>query len=177
MKLIIFKKGNYNYRVSTTALTMSLTCLILSIYAFTILTDVYPGSWFLILVARLTADSFKKPSGIGGKLWNIMFWYKSYSSLIFLVKKKLPNHETGRMIHTYLYVLVFRLINEVVYKVTKVVKTPQKTQRNPNQYFCQHDFYDLDCISMYSARLVYSWEKVYSCSSEIEFQRCFIYSA
>ena len=71
------------------------------------------------------------------------------------IKKKLQNYETGTMIHTYLYLLVFRLINERVYKVTKVVKTPQKTQRKPNQYFCQHDFCDSDCISMYSARLIY----------------------
>ena len=65
------------------------------------------------------------------------------------IKRKLPDHEEGTMIQTYPYLLVFRLINEVVYEVTKVVKTPQKTQRKPNQHFCQHDFYDLNCISKY----------------------------
>ena len=36
--------------------------------------------------------------------------------------------------------MVFRFVDKVVYEVTKVIETPQKTQRNPDQNFCQHDF-------------------------------------
>lgn len=49
-------------------------------------------------------------------------------------------YEERTRVLTYLHFLVFRFIDKVVYEVTKVIETPQKTQRNPDQYFCQHDF-------------------------------------